>query len=204
MVPGARWLLWSGSVKMADRRLRSDEADLWQHVTDDVRLLDSDRRNLPRTTAPTPDEAEKSKTPASCKERNAHKVHRVLPDHRPSEPLPVPGPDAGIDRRTLLRLKRGRMKIDDELDLHDHSRDAAYRALYDFVQAAYDTRRRCVLVITGKGIRTSGGNPGVLRQAVPTWLARDRLRQMVVSWQLARPQHGGDGALYVLIRRRRE
>lgn len=183
---------------MAARRLRPEEINLWRKITDDIRPLDPASHSLPCTDPVPTDEPPRPRV----------SVPRPGQKHLPNPTSPFPGPDAGIDRRTLLRLKRGQMKIEERLDLHDHTRDTAHQALHDFVQAAYDTRCRCVLVITGKGLRTSdaGGNPvaGVLRRAVPGWLSRDRLRQMVVSWQPAQPRHGGDGALYVLIRRRRK
>jgi DNA-nicking Smr family endonuclease len=92
------------------------------------------------------------------------------------------------------------MDLDGRLDLHGLSQDAAHGALIGFVRHGYDSGRRCLLVITGKGLREGSG---VLRHQVPRWLNQTPLREMILGFSHARPHHGGDGALYVLIRRRR-
>lgn len=137
------------------------------------------------------------------------------PAHPPA-PLPMAAPspalaNKGIDKRTNQRLKRGQMKIDGRLDLHGHYQADAHRALHGFVRAAYDNGRRCLLVITGKGGPKTGDESeimpardrGILRRNVPRWLNEAPVRQMVLSIESARPQHGGDGAFYVLLRRKR-
>ncbi|MBK3773375.1 hypothetical protein GAY31_04145, partial [Azospirillum brasilense] len=105
-------------------------------------------------------------------------------------------------RRTADRFSRGEMEIDGRIDLHGMSQAQAHGALSGFVHRAWHEGRRCVLVITGKGTYTGG--VGVLRQSVPRWLADAALRPMVLAVRPAQPRHGGDGALYVLIKRRRD
>ena len=119
-------------------------------------------------------------------------------------PMPPPVLDSGrapgLDKRSLGRLKKGEMTIEGSLDLHGLTQEAAHVALWRFVTGAAEQGRRCVLVITGKG------NPqgiGVLRRQVPRWLNESTLRPLVLAFATARPQHGGDGALYVLLKRRR-
>ena len=120
--------------------------------------------------------------------------------------------DAGIDKRTAQRLARGRLTIDARLDLHGHHQAAAHRLLTAFVNASHAAGRRCLLVITGKGGRMGReGSPipersedGVLRRNVPRWLGEPALRDKVLAIRPARPQHGGEGALYVLLKRRRD
>ena len=91
------------------------------------------------------------------------------------------------------------MAIDQRLDLHGMTQDSAHAALSTTIGRAFDTGRRCLLVITGKG----HGGEGVLRRQVPRWLNQPPLRERILSFAAARPQHGGDGALYILIKRRR-
>lgn len=113
----------------------------------------------------------------------------------------------GLDRRTAERLRRGKMPVEATLDLHGYSRVQAYEALSRFILDSYASGLRCVLVITGKGggpLRdplSAGG--GILRASVPEWLAESSLRGIILKTAPARPQHGGDGALYVLLRRQR-
>jgi DNA-nicking Smr family endonuclease len=125
----------------------------------------------------------------------------------PSRPAPRPLAHgfADIDRATSERLKRGRHRIEAQLDLHGMTQAAAHRALFGFVVSAREAGRRCVLVITGRGLNgdVDTGEPGILRRAVPRWLDEPGLRPHVLAIAPAQPRHGGAGALYLLLRRRR-
>lgn len=112
------------------------------------------------------------------------------------------GQMANVDRRTAERLRRGKLVIDDRIDLHHHTQDEAHRALTQFILGASGAGCRCVLIITGKGAVSQGG--GVLRRQVPHWLNLPPLRPCVLAISQAKPEHGGAGALYVLLRRRRQ
>ena len=96
-------------------------------------------------------------------------------------------------------MKRGEMVIEATLDLHGLSQDIAHDALTAFIQRAWGAGRRCVLVVTGKGMKGSG----ILKNQVPRWLNQSPLRERILGFSYAKPQHGGDGALYVLVRRQR-
>ncbi len=118
----------------------------------------------------------------------------------------------GLDRRSSERLRKGQMEIDGRLDLHGLTRAAAERQLRSFITTAQGQGKRCVLVITGKGSSTKKTDdapfmvpqkPGILREAVPKWLQGPELRHLVIDIRAAQPKHGGSGALYVLLRRRR-
>ncbi len=110
--------------------------------------------------------------------------------------------DPRTDHRTVSRLRRGRLSIDSSIDLHGLGRTRAHMVLRSFVDRAWRLGLRSVLVITGKGTRANGG-VGVLRAAVPLWLNEPDLRPKVLSFKYAQPRDGGEGALYLLIRRRR-
>lgn len=105
----------------------------------------------------------------------------------------------GLDRRSWLRLKRGQVVIDGVLDLHGRTQEQAHRALLAFIERAQGEGRRCILVVTGKG-EPSGG---VLRHMVPRWLNEGAVRERVIAYCAAQRHHGGAGALYVLLKRRR-
>ena len=109
---------------------------------------------------------------------------------------------AGVDKRTATRLKRGKMAIDGRIDLHGLTQEEAYRALTSFLAGAQESGRRCVLVITGKGLRPDG-RIGVIRASVPRWLNQPPNRQRILEVTPAAPRDGGEGALYVLLRRKR-
>jgi DNA-nicking Smr family endonuclease len=113
------------------------------------------------------------------------------------------GQTAGIDRRTATRFTRGRMGVDGRIDLHGMTQETAHRALCGFLARAYDRGSRCVIVVTGKGTRGGEGG-GVLRRMVPLWLNEPGLRSRILSFSHAQPRDGGEGALYVLLKRKRD
>ncbi len=114
-----------------------------------------------------------------------------------------------IDRRTEQRLRRGQLDIEGRLDLHGMNQNQAYDALLDFIPKSYNNGKRCVLIITGKGYRRHSDQSllertnGVLKQKTPQWLDDMPLSNYVLNVQTAKPKHGGEGALYVLLRRNR-
>jgi len=109
---------------------------------------------------------------------------------------------AGIDRANAERLKRGQRRIEARLDLHGLTQAEAHRELGGFIRSARAGGKRCVLVITGRGgAKGPGGGAGVLRAAVPHWLAESELRPHILAIATAQPRDGGAGALYVMLRR---
>ena len=85
------------------------------------------------------------------------------------------------------------------IDLHGLDQDRARRTLIGFLMKAQDEGERAVLVITGKGML----GEGVLRRRAPDWLAEPMLREVVAGVSQADRRHGGEGALYVALKRRR-
>ncbi len=169
------------------RRPAADEIALWRRAVRDVAPLP--RRPKP----PDPD-----CLPATRNGRESHAI--PLPPPRspaPAPPLPPLDRFAGLDRASAERLKRGRYPVEARLDLHGLTQAEAHRALARFVAASRATGRRCVLVITGHG-RMSGG---VLKAAVPRWLDEPGLRPHLLAIMPAQQRDGGDGALYLLLRR---
>lgn len=103
----------------------------------------------------------------------------------------------GFPESVFRRLKRGQFHIRDELDLHGLNARDARLAVRDFLQRCRGDDRRCVRIIHGKGLRSTGDGP-VLKRALDGWLRR---RAEVLAFTSARRAHGGAGAVYVLLRR---
>lgn len=123
---------------------------------------------------------------------------------------PASPPLAPLERRLKQRVARGRAPIEARIDLHGMTQNEAYAALFRFLQTAQADGCRIALVVTGKGrrgdaggISDRAGSRGVLRQKVPLWLELPEFRALVVGFDNAHAGHGGDGALYVRLRRRR-
>lgn len=181
---------------MTRRRVLSpDEARVWRAVASTVTPMAGREETLPsepaEQTLPLPP------TPAAPAPRPMAKA--APPARRELAPLGH-GTPPDVDRRSAQRMTRGEMAIDGRLDLHGMTQDSAHAALLAFISRAYDGGRRCVLVITGKGQREGSG---VLRAMAPRWLNQSPLRERILGFSYARPHHGGEGALYVLIKRRR-
>jgi len=128
--------------------------------------------------------------------------HPANASHRP--PLPIkgregPAPPADVDINLHRRLARGREALAARIDLHGLTQDAARATLAGFVRRSVEDGWRAVLVITGKGV----SGDGVLRRRVPDWLAEAPIREHVAGVSEAHRRHGGEGALYVALKRKR-
>lgn len=126
----------------------------------------------------------------------------AMPEVGTAAPAPRRGAahQSALDRQTHDKLAAGRLPIEARVDLHDMTQDQAYGLLLSFLRRAHAAGLRYVLVITGKGSPSRGD--GVLRRAVPHWLATPSFRPFVSGLDPAARNHGGAGALYVRLRRK--
>lgn len=104
-----------------------------------------------------------------------------------------------IDKHTQKKIARGKVILEARIDLHGLRQDAAYGMLLSFLSSAHVRGVRYALVITGKG--SSSASDGVLKRSVPGWLSTAPFRQYVSGYEDAALTHGGQGALYVRMRR---
>ncbi len=165
------------------RRASATELELWRSVTRFVRPL-----------VPTP--AVEPPSPVATFPVQAPEVAAPLPRATPKRETPL----SELEPRLKRRLSRGQIEADDSLDLHGLRQEQAFETLFRFLRAAQDRGARVVIVVTGKG--RAGADPGVLRRAVPLWLAAPAVRSLVIGFEEAAARHGGGGALYVRLRRR--
>lgn len=142
--------------------------------------------------------------PAASENKPAPKSVKI-PDVR-SQPQPAKSPPlAPLERRLKQRVARGRKPIDARIDLHGMTQAQAHAALLTFLQRSQADGARMALVVTGKG--SDRGEPdraaprGVLKRQVPLWLSLPEFRAIVVGFEDAHIGHGGQGALYVQLRR---
>ena len=106
----------------------------------------------------------------------------------------------------LRKIRRGLLPVDGRLDLHGLRAEEARTALEEFLRDKRADGERCVLVIHGKGAHTSGGaetrtSSGILRGEIAAWLSQGRSSASVAAFATAREDDGGEGAVYVLLRR---
>lgn len=117
-----------------------------------------------------------------------------------STPEFISGAAPGVDQRLLTALKRGDYPVQAQLDLHGKNRNEAKDAVDQFLSQAKREGRRCVLIIHGRGNNSVDQIP-VLKEELRGWLERGRMGKLVLAFCSARPQDGGAGAMYVLLRR---
>ncbi|HWX89076.1 MAG TPA: Smr/MutS family protein [Rhizomicrobium sp.] len=117
---------------------------------------------------------------------------------------------SGVNGATQDRLKRGLIEPDARIDLHGMTQLAAHRTLFTWLASAHKSGHRLVLVVTGKGNPKNDENApwmisphGVLKQMVPRWLNEPELAALIAAIYPAHTKHGGDGALYVYLRKAR-
>jgi len=138
---------------------------------------------------------------AGWKRTETHDVLPGLPERLATAPV-------NMDRKAFARLRRGRLAPEARIDLHGMTLAQAQPALTGFILRSHAEGRRLVLVITGKGRRAEDDGPipmrhGALRHNVPHWLSVPPLAQVVLQVSEAHARHGGGGAYYIYLRRKR-
>lgn len=214
------------------RTLTDEERDLWKKVADGIEPLRPSGPVGPAWEEPSSSVEVAppiAPAPPSPPEPAAPRVQRIVRPEGPSltkralagwarmihvkhgasldglsPAVPAPPSLARLDDRTKRRLVRGSVPIDERLDLHGLTQEAAHSALRHFLVSARARGARIVLVITGKGrggMAAEVHERGVLRRSVPHWLADPSLRPIVLGFEEAHLAHGGAGAIYVRLRR---
>jgi DNA-nicking Smr family endonuclease len=164
-----------------------EDLRLWAVVAATVRPL----RPAPHPPPPEPAPTASARRPAPIRQ-----VHpQPTPAPKPGGPRPAP---ADIEPGRRRRLALGREALAARIDLHGLTHDGARAALTRFIERSVAEDWRAVLVITGKGAQ----GDGVLKRRVPDWLAEPPIRAHVAGVSEAHRRHGGEGALYVALKRR--
>lgn len=180
---------------MSPKQLSMEDRILWGKVA--------------RTTAPLPGrkldepdlEQETFEQLLEAPVKPRRKAANVAPQP-PQQSVPekaTPPRQHPIEKPTRQKLAKGRLPIEGKVDLHGLTQTEAHALLLSFLRRAHSDGRRHVLVVTGKGL-SKGGN-GVLRRTVPGWFATAPFRLLVSGHEEAARHHGGEGALYVRLRR---
>jgi DNA-nicking Smr family endonuclease len=172
------------------RRLAPDEKALWEKVIATVRPLD---RRLPEPEPSAPLEAAPRPAP------KAKPVAKAAPARSKAEPGNT------LDGTWDRRLSRGLLQPDLTVDLHGHDLGGAYALLDSSLEQAISMGARLLLLITGKP-PTGNDRPvrrGAIRAAVGDWIAASRHSSDIAAVRAAHPRHGGAGALYIILRRRK-
>lgn len=188
------------------RRLSPEDRRLWQKIARSVTPLEARRlkQALLSSTGSEPAPPAKQAPAGSGKARTGPAPTSQVP--RPAKAAPAARassrpepPTQDIEPNRARRVQRERDPIEARIDLHGYGRFQAEDAVVAFLSNSFARGHRTVLIITGHG-RTGGG---IIRASLPEWLASERLRAIVAGHAPAHRRHGGDGATYVTLKRRR-
>jgi DNA-nicking Smr family endonuclease len=198
------------------RPLTAEEAELWSFAMREAKALrrEKERHHAAALRSHGDDHSpaaapEAAEPPGACR-KTAAPAPRPAPSYQPPQQPKLPPPLAAYNQRERRKLSRDAEMIDARLDLHGMRQREAHGALKRFLLACHGRGDRHVLVITGKGAPGEAGlrggyafveERGVLRRQVPQWLAEPEMRGIVVGYSTASARHGGDGALYVRLRK---
>lgn len=178
------------------RSLSDEERELWAGVARAIKPLPRAKRSTPPSPSPVTSHGGEPVSPPGRAVR-----------HGAAATLKKPPPLAPLDRRLKKRVARGREPIDARLDLHGLTQTQAHGALLRFLRRAQADGVKIALVVTGKGTTRGAASGaverGVLKRQVPIWLSLAEFRPLVVGFEDAHVGHGGEGALYVRLRRAR-
>lgn len=189
------------------RNLPDEDAVLWESTAATIQPLNRKSRLHKPAADSEPAQHLRPRKAEHAEQIPSHQI--PVHSHKPAPKAP---PIAPFHPREERKIRAGRREIERRVDLHGLRQSEAHGLLRRFLHQCHADGLRHVLVITGKGgprrrkddesLGWGNGEPGVLRRQVPMWLAEPELRAIVVSFTPAAIQHGGDGALYVHLRRK--
>lgn len=185
---------------MSDRPLSAGEKALWQKFIETVEPLDAARVKR-IDSMPVQKRLPEVKGPITAATFGGTAKAVPLNDQKP-----VPE-TAGLDGHWDRRISKGVIHPDVTVDLHGHSLSSAHGRLDSALELSIAAGHRAILLITGKARsaeqRHREGGRGAIRAAISDWLAASRHAPNIAAVRRAHPRHGGAGALYIILRRRR-
>jgi DNA-nicking Smr family endonuclease len=176
------------------RRLTADEEQLWSLVVRGVRPLRLGKKPITEVRRGT---GVRHAAPGAAAVAGHPEPHVAIAPKRAAR-TPALSP---LVRKERHKLARGDTAVDARIDLHGMTQAQAYGALRRLLHRSQANGAKFVLVITGKGVRDASHGGGVLRRQVPMWLALPEFRRYVLGFDIADMDHGGEGALYVRVRK---
>jgi len=180
---------------------RNDSSSFAEAMSGVIPLPEGRRRNIrdggnhPRPSHPPPDDEKEAMDHLRDLVRGSVEMDISFTDEY------IEGCVKGLSRKTMKKLKRGELPVQDFVDLHGFTKQEAEVELKEFLIRSYKLGFRCVLIVHGRGLNSPESLP-VIKEGLPRWLGQGPIRKLVLAFATARPYDGGTGAIYVLLRRR--
>lgn len=202
-------------TRRSKRGLSDDDKALWSRVA--ATATPMDRSGAPKIAedAPVKKTAQIRPQPTTTADRlpafrvgEKSSFSKGAVNHAPSLSVQLAHAPVRMDHGTHKRMTRGKLKPEGRIDLHGMTLSEAHPALISFIFHSHELERRLVLIITGKGKDRDSGGPipirrGILKHQIPNWLTTPPLGSMILDIREAHQRHGGGGAYYVYLKRRR-
>lgn len=171
--------------------MTDDDEKIWQEAVADVKKISSEIVPDKQKRKPKP----KHEVVIPFVSRDGFEDELVLADFH------------NVDNATAKRIKRTQYEVEAVLDLHGATVNTAYDKVRNFIFESYHQKKRCVMIITGKGYKPENedifSSRGILREKVPEWLNAFDIRPLILSISNPPAKMGGEGALYIILRRHR-
>lgn len=175
---------------MHDSHKNIKDCTSWQQVKRAIRPLTTNKAHRKRSDISPFLEQKNRSWKLSCDDDSASSIISA------AQKTIIAGDVTALNYRQAKRFVAGKLPFDDKLDLHALTQRQAFESVVSFIEDAQRKNYRHVRVITGKG-------KGVLRKAIFVWFNQQRMRKIILSSTYAQNRHGGKGAIYVLLRRRK-
>jgi len=184
--------------------MSDDDKNFWDEYTDDVSKISSKEKNIDDIITSKDKEYVKHRMEDNSGDSSGSDFANMFFNAQEQKKIQYDdlthGSQDNIDRKTAYRFKSGQMTCEARLDLHGYTQQQSYDKLILFIKKSFDSKKRCVHIITGKG-RKEIENSGVLKDMVPIWLNSPELRPYILMFSYAKIRDGGEGALYVLLKK---
>ena len=178
-----------------ERKLHKKELDLWKEVTkEDIKInsyLQDDMTEKKSDFIKKNPEVSKKYIKIKKKKNNFYKNEKASSENK-----------LQVNKRMKAKFERGLIRPEAVLDLHGYNRIDAEKTLKSFINTCINQEKRCILVITGKR-KTTTGSKSILRELIPDWLDENKYTSLVLAHSYAIQKDGGDGARYILLRKKR-
>lgn len=191
------------------RGLSVGEQAAWAHLAASVKPLPGKKRPSPPAKAEVSqpkDAGVASKAGVPAPPGKFIKPAKVVPRQPVKPRVPAPAPAPGLDSHWDRRVKGGRLEPDLTLDLHGHTLDTAYDRIMTALDQARMMGARVVLVVAGRERPVDPADRmakrGAIRAKLLDWLAASRHADAITAVRRAHIRHGGEGALYLILKRR--
>jgi len=176
------------------RKLYKNELKLWKEVTkDDIKINDYLSEKSLENNQNKFEKTQNTRKEASINDKETYK-NKIEKENSNYQKLQV-------NKRMKSKFERGLIRPEAFLDLHGYNRVDAEKTLEDFIKTCIFKEKRCILIVTGKK-KSMFGSKSVLRELVPRWLNENKYFPLVLAHSFAIQKDGGDGARYVLLRKK--